>query len=176
MERFTERDEFGGVYPKTCILYGRCDCFLKTRNEKVCARCSNLCQRLADYEDTGLSPEDVRETQEAVNPIPMNRFHEIMTAERDGQCIVLPIKPGTTVWTLTIEEDSPQKPAFIREGRVDRYGLGVDGIDIMILRYFGEPFSPTLDVYCDPDDIGETIFLTKQDAERKLQELNNEQE
>ena len=60
MERFTERDEFGGVYPKTCILYGRCDCFLKTRNEKVCARCSNLCQRLADYEDTGLTPEEIR--------------------------------------------------------------------------------------------------------------------
>lgn len=53
--------------------------------------------KLAAYEDTGLEPEEIKEVQEAMNPIPFGRFHEIMEAERDGRCVVLPPVKGADI-------------------------------------------------------------------------------
>ena len=49
-----------------------------------------MARRLAEYEDTGMTPEEIKTVQDAVNPIPFGRFREIMEAERDGRCVVLP--------------------------------------------------------------------------------------
>lgn len=51
--------------------------------------------RLAAYEETGLTPEEIKEVQEAMDQIPFGRFHDIMEAEREGRVLVLPFKPGT---------------------------------------------------------------------------------
>lgn len=51
--------------------------------------------RLAAYEETGLTPEEIKEVQEAMAPIPFGRFHDIMEAEREERLLVLPFRPGT---------------------------------------------------------------------------------
>jgi hypothetical protein len=53
-----------------------------------------LLDRLAAYEDTGLEPEEIKQVQVALDKIPFGRFYEIMQAERDGRCVVLPCKVG----------------------------------------------------------------------------------
>jgi hypothetical protein len=59
-----------------------------------------LARKLAEYEDTGMTPEDIKKVQDALNPIPFKRFYEIMEAERDGRCVVLPCKVGDTVYMV----------------------------------------------------------------------------
>lgn len=56
--------------------------------------------RLAAYEDTGMEPEEIKEVQEAMKPIPFGRFREVMEAERDGRCKVDPCKVGDTVYVI----------------------------------------------------------------------------
>ena len=57
-------------------------------------------ERLVTYEDTGLMPEEIKEVQEAMAPIPFGRFHDIMEAERAGRLVLLP-ESNTP---LTLEE------------------------------------------------------------------------
>lgn len=54
-------------------------------------------KRLAAYEDTGLTPEEIKQVQDALNPIPFGRFHEIVEAEREGRLVVLSNK-SEGVW------------------------------------------------------------------------------
>ena len=61
---------------------------------------AELRERLCAYEDTGLGPEEFKEAQEAVSPIPFGRFHDIMEAERVGLLVLL----SKTNDPLTLEE------------------------------------------------------------------------
>ena len=65
--------------------------------------------RLAAYEDTGLEPEEVVQTKLALmgkvlaeikefEGVPVNRMIELAQAEKDGRLVVLPCKPGQTIW------------------------------------------------------------------------------
>ena len=51
-------------------------------------------KRLASYEDSGLSPEEIKQVQDALNPIPFGRFCEIVEAEWEGRLVILPCKEG----------------------------------------------------------------------------------
>lgn len=64
-------------------------------------RCENneIADKLAAYEDTGLTPEDIlciRATQR----ITPERLAEIVRAEFDGRLVILPCKVGDTVWQI----------------------------------------------------------------------------
>lgn len=60
--------------------------------------------RLAEYEDTGLSPEEIMEFLEDIESrfilwvnkkyeMPAGKFLDIMQANKDGRLVVLPCKP-----------------------------------------------------------------------------------
>lgn len=49
-----------------------------------------LTERLAAYEDTGLTPEEISNVQECLLPIQFSRYYEIMAAEREGRLVILP--------------------------------------------------------------------------------------
>lgn len=63
---------------------------------------AELRHRLKAYEDTGLEPEEIREVQAAMAPIPFGRFRDIMEAERAGRLVVL----STPMIPLVQGEDS----------------------------------------------------------------------
>ena len=73
---------------------------------------SNACvDRLAAYEDTGLTPEEIEELKAikwwsqcgtddmlpTIFGVPINRLRALADADRDGLCVVLPCKVGDTV-------------------------------------------------------------------------------
>lgn len=62
--------------------------------------------RLADYEDTGLTPEDLRNigSLETI-PIARERLLDILHAEEEGRLVVLPCKVGDTVYRVFSVKD-----------------------------------------------------------------------
>ena len=98
--------------------------------------------RLAAYEDTGLSPEEVQ---------------ELAQAKADGRLVVLPCKVGDTVFTTRwwddVKEkctDSKGKPFFrkIRKHKVTKEVFSPFGLDYI--------------------EWGKTVFLTREAAEKAL--------
>ena len=65
-------------------------------------------ERLKQYEDTGLSPEKVSWMKEVVEAAFDNdtsrieRAHNLHVADKEGRVIVLPCKEGTTVYCISL--------------------------------------------------------------------------
>ena len=147
----------------------RCTIRLKTGE----ARCSQLdgnvvVERLAAYDDTGLTPEEIKApftedtminlAAQALGVEP-SRIRELAEADKDGRCIVLPCKVGDTVY-------------FGLPGRI---------IEKQVFSIVS--FSNSTRIYCGgtseyfrPEDIGKTFFLTREAAEKALQEMEGKEE
>lgn len=70
-------------------------------------------ERLAAYEDTGLTPELVRETAELaiwVHDNGLEKIKEWIKADKDGRLVVLPCKVGDTVYRLFV--GNPDNPVI----------------------------------------------------------------
>ena len=110
------------------------------------------CPLLREYLDTGLEPEAVETVKlalaakhlvdlETLNNTPISRLVELADADKDGRVVVLPCKVGDTVYIL--------RRAF-------------DGADVV-----GE----TELWWDDIPQLGKTVFLTREEAENALQEM-----
>ena len=112
-------------------------------------------ERLAAYEETGLEPE------------------ELAQAEKEGRLVVLPCKDwfeivfGEQVLFWGIDTDYIETP--IREISVDNAErfTWYDGWKTLVLRGNDEN---GLDWEFSPEDIGKTVFLTREAAEAALKE------
>lgn len=108
-------------------------------------------ERLKAYEDTGLTPELVQETAELaiwVHDNGIEKIKEWIKADKDGRLMVLPCKVGDTVY-------------FALLGKI---------IEKQVFSIVA--FSNSTRIYCDgtseyfrPEDIGKTVFLTREEAE-----------
>jgi hypothetical protein len=95
--------------------------------------------RLAAYEDSGLTPEQVQ---------------ELAKAEADGRLVVLPCKVGNAVYPIDIDRDLGKPPLRITTIRFT--GFEHEGwIEAGCLKY-------------RLDGIGKTVFFTKEEAEQAL--------
>lgn len=166
MERLTEWN--GGqtrhaYYPR-CFKY---PCYGNGCKIKDCPLEIALCERLAAYEDTGLTPEEIKApfTEDTminlaaqalgVEPIRLREFAE---ADKDGRVVVLPCRQGDELWTYC---NHPVK-------RV--YSFTVS--DVSTLN--GRTVLNTLGLgTIRPEDIGKTVFLTREEAERALAEMKS---
>lgn len=148
MERLTERDgEF--IKWKGCPLY-----------EMGPAEIYTMAERLAAYEDSGLSPEGCAQAAEANRlmeafGLPVERIVELLKAEIHGRRITLPCVPGDTLWLSQMFYTSPKKPVPVTVDalRIDREGTTY----ITGRRRFSE------------DAIGRTVFLTEEEAKRAME-------
>ena len=130
--------------------------------------------RLKDYEDTGLTPEQCAEYAKAdregryivlldAEQEGVKRIRELAEADKDGRLVVLPCRIGSTVYVL-IQDNTIFYPEtngwYIGEDTID--AIAKDGF------YLGNPedgdFRPN-------DAIGKSVFLTREEAERALQEM-----
>lgn len=105
--------------------------------------------RLAAYENTGLSPESVEALKLSImgkavseitefNGLPIDRLRELAEADKEGRVVVLPCKVGDTAYRLQYIEETP-----------GRYVVGWVA------------------------DVGKTIFATRKEAELALKEVQN---
>lgn len=121
--------------------------------------------RLKAYEDTGLYPESVEALKlsmmgKAISEItefeglPIARLRELAEADKDGRVVVLPCRQGDELWTYC------NHPVI--------YSFTVS--DVSTLN--GRTVLNTLGLgTIRPEDIGKTVFLTREEAEKALQEM-----
>ena len=127
--------------------------------------------RLAAYEDTGLTPEEIKELlHDTTGPL-HRKLGEWIDADASGRLVVLPCKVGDTLW-VTGRDNVPREMELeapdIRTVCTDEDNLCMS----MCNR--------KLDGFCayrlrnDGADIGKTVFLTREEAEAALEATRNE--
>ena len=121
-------------------------------------------ERLKAYEDSGLSPQacaEAREIEETLSGCgySISRMVELMKADKEGRLVVLPCKVGDTVY-------------FALLGRI---------IEKQVFSIVS--FSNSTRIYCGgtseyfrPEDIGKTFFITREEAEKALQEMEGKKD
>ena len=121
---------------------------------------ADFVDRLAAYEDTGLSPEKVSWMKEVVEAAFDNdtsrieRAHNLHVADKEGRVVVLPCKVGDTVWRIVrdgelhITRDEVRDMCF-----ADDMTLCVELVGGRVT--FTEKF-------------GKTVFLSREEAEKAM--------
>lgn len=176
MERLTEWN--GGQTRHA--YYPRCfkePCYGSGCKIKDCPFETAVCERLAAYEDTGLEPEAVETVKlalaakhlvdlETLNNTPISRLVELAEADKDGRVVVLPCKVGQRVFAL-MDMDK-----HISECEVKRIGMGneIGFIGLEPIGARGRQYGVALNGF------GKTVFLTREEAEAALQEMEGKKD
>jgi len=165
MERLTEKHYLAEDHYMKCS--GNChvdmDCI-------DCPAFDRLVERLAAYEDTGLTPEGVEYALRYLNStsiaeikgfegVSVDRLQELAAADKEGRVVVLPCKVGDTVYLVNGNT--------ILEFTVVGYSVDETGISWVYSEY-ADKTGHTYERTFSPDRIGKDIFLTREEAERAL--------
>lgn len=174
MERLTKRLPSGAAdynYPKSCYIGDRAgaDRISQSAFRQRCV------EQLADYEDTGLTPEefhaywvfleDMIGEQKASEAL--DRFRQLVKADKDGRLVVLPCKVGDTVWiTGSVRRLYSEKVRTFFCGDPS-YSRGMADNGVKMIRTTG----------CDIPihEFGKTVFLTREEAEKALEAMKKEE-
>lgn len=159
MERLTEKHYLAEDHYMKCSE----DCSV----DMDCVDCpafDKLVERLAAYEDTGLTPEEIKDPFTADAMINLaaqamgvepSRLREFAEADKAGRVVVLPCRQGDELWTYG---------NFPHGREVYRFTVS----DVSTLN--GRTVLNTLGLgTIRPEDIGKTVFLTREEAERALE-------
>lgn len=123
------------------------------------------CPLLREYLDTGLEPAvcanyKTFEDEAISKGVPFKRIVALMEADRAGRLAVLPCKPGDTVYEVTSRKTISEYR--VKAIRVELFCTFVEW-DIVAgfvdKSIFGVPV----------DEIGKTVFLTHEEAEKALE-------
>ena len=172
MERLTEWNESSHKH----AYYPRCfeePCYGSGCKIKDCPFETAVCERLAAYEDTGLEPEAVETVKlalcakhmvdlEMLNNTPISRLVDLAEADKDGRCVVLPCKVGETVYFVNAKQ--------ILEFTVVGYAVDETGISWVDSEHV-DKIGNTNERTFSPDRFGKNTFLTREEAERAMQEI-----
>lgn len=153
MERLTEKRYLGADHYMKCS--GNCNV------DMDCIDCPSfdcLVERLAAYEDTGLEPEEITAMQHT-----LDEYHKVadplLRAQADGRLVVPPCKVGDRLYEVTGRKTiSVYK---VRAIRVELFGLFIEW-DIV------EGFVWQSLSGINAGEIGKTVFLTREEAEKAL--------
>lgn len=128
--------------------------------------CRNrLVDRLVAYEDTGMAPEEIKAplTEDAmINleaqalDVEADRLRELAEADKGGRVVVLPCKVGDVLYAA---ESAPVIPLHVMEVAIYLALEGEDDGD-----------------YERISNIGKTVFLTRAEAEKALQEMEGKKD
>ena len=179
MERLTE---WNGEQPRHAY-YPRCfkaPCYGDGCKINDCLFETAVCDRLAAYEDTGLTPEEIKApfTEDAMINLAAqalgvepSRLREIAEADKDGRVVVLPCKVGDTVYMI-------ERIFDIDNGVCDeicaRKVIGYGGNNLNKLWLIGS--GGMYNVYIFVSEFGKTVFLTRAEAKKALQEMEGKKD
>lgn len=155
LERLTSRNE-------DCVSVNGHGLYHLTMTEVV-----QMADRLAAYEDTGLTPEEIKapftedtmiNLEAQALGVEPSRLREFAEADKDGRLTVLPCKVGEKIYYLNGK--------YIIQVEVVGYKVDETGAWLFI----GETYNPETNraYHCDleTERIGKTVFLTREEAER----------
>lgn len=155
MERLTERVE---NCPDPKEIYG---VSVKGHDYVAAAR------RLAEYEDTGLMPDEIKSMQgEHFTGLEMAKLHSALMelkkyqeADRDGRLVVLPCQSGEHVFAL-LDDQKHVRECEIKHTVLDGWRK------VFFIAPIGDPGNS----YGAPfGAFGQTVFLTREEAEKALE-------
>ena len=124
-------------------------------------------ERLKAYEDTGLSPIACEESAKIEKGLSdggysTSRMVELMCADKEGRVVVLPCRQGDELWTYG---------NFPQGREVYRFTVS----DVSTLN--GRTVLNTLGLgTIRPEDIGKTVFLSREEAEKALQKMEGKKD
>ena len=123
-------------------------------------------ERLKSYEDTGWEPQQITKTKDALEYAYGNadRIIELAEADKDGRVVVLPVKPVLTPVTssmLYVIENGEICEDTLYEAVV---GMSSSGETNVIYTTLSDQ------IIFEQADIGETVFFTREEAEKALNE------
>ena len=168
MERLTEwnKSSYKHAYYPRCFKE---PCYGNGCKIKDCPFETAVCERLASYEDSGLTPEELKApfTEDTMINlaaqalgVEADRLRELAEADKDGRVVVQPCKVGDILYRVFAGEIFEHRVGsmkyFAIQGKWD------------IETY---PFCPCVESY-----IGKTIFLTHKEAEKALQEMEGKKD
>ena len=170
MERLTRRSDAGHAYYPRCFE-APCDgdgCKIRD-----CLFDNTICERLAAYEDTGLTPEEVsvliKDWSDFCTTIGecggIDRLRELAEADKDGRLVVLPVKPVLTPILssmLYIIEDGDIYEDALYEAVV---GMSESGKTNVVYTTLSDQ------MIFEQADIGKTVFLTREAAGKALEAM-----
>lgn len=176
MERLTKRLPSGAAdynYPKICYI-GDGSGANRIAQSAFRQRCV---EQLADYEDTRRTPEEVtalgklfdyalEESKTLTEQLALlNRIRDLAEADRAGRLVVPPCKVGDTVYEVTSRKTISEYR--VKAIRVELFCTFIEW-DIVAgfvdKSIFGVPVN----------EIGKTVFLTREEADRALEAMKNE--
>ena len=172
MERLTKRDTDG----QAMMDCQKCKADWTGKHGKPMADCTALyCRnrlkdRLAAYEDTGLTPGEIKSMQEEhFSGLEMAKLHSALMelkkyqeADKDGRIVVPPCKVGDRLYEVTGRKTiSVYK---VRAIRVELFGLFIEW-DIV------EGFVWQSLSGINAGEIGKTVFLTREEAKKALEAM-----
>lgn len=129
-------------------------------------------ERLKAYEDAGLSPQacaDAREIEEALSnyDYSISRMVELMKADVEGRVVALPCKVGDMLYEVTGRKTiSVYKVKAIR---VELFSLFIewDIVEGFVWQYLNG---------INANEIGKTVFLSREEAEKALREMEGKKD
>ena len=109
--------------------------------------------------------------------LPTDRLEEICQAERDGRCVVLPCKVGDTVYELSYD-----CAMGIRYDPFNENGNSTAGLCLKCETYPCDLHNAVREetiksmhwILGNKELFGKTVFLTREEAEEALKEVNHE--
>ena len=166
MERLTKRDTDG----QAMMDCEKCNADWTGKHGKPMVDCTALyCRnrlkdRLAAYEDTGLTPEDCARATEIDDILldeyyPIGRVRELIKADKDGRVVVLPCKVGDTV----IDQTFAETPRLMKNTR----------LEIAYESRCGIIFHMGYDIFADLVEHGR-IKPVSEEAEKALEAIKDE--
>lgn len=160
MERLT----FAGNF---CDI-AQCAC-MKCPYDTDCSQ-KQVWERLKAYEDTGLSPIACEESAKIDKELSecgysISRMVELMCADKEGRVVVLPCKVGDTVYAIVqVFGDDGVRPRII-EKKIT--GIGGNALNKVWMVNKGNKYEDRF----SPSEFGRTVFLTREEAEKALAEM-----
>ena len=136
---------------------------------------ADFVDRLAAYEDTGLTPEEVLPKDKAdeialklmrladlESLCSYDRIREIAEADKDGRVVVLPCKVGDTVWRIVRDGE----PHITRDEVRDMY--------------FADDMTPCVELVGGrvtfTEKFEKTVFLSREEAEKALRGMEGKKD
>ena len=157
----------------------------RNQGENGCTDCpiAKAFDRLAAYEDTGLEPEEIErildsygrgmtlrtenaQRLEIIKEISTDRLYELAQAKKKGRLVVLPCDVGDKLYDVTLGE--------VREKIVVSLSMLLSkSVNHLVIH--AENFRNAVTSY-ELQDIGKTVFLTREAAEAALEKTEAEHE
>ena len=167
MERLTFEGNF-------CEI-AQCEC-IKCPHDTECSQ-KQVWERLKQYEDTKRTPEQIEALEAAImgkavaqitefEGLPIARLRELAVADQEGRVVVLPCKVGHRVFAL-LDTDK-----HISECEVKQIGMGneIGFIGLEPIGARGREYGVSLNGF------GKTVFLTREEAEKALAEMEGKKD